>query len=862
MIEELADRIWGHEKFRAEYDLLVRHNLACLLNVEPAKNNGIDGAMVGRLLQSATSFSISPKVEHREAAYRIATAAYQQYAQEFPSLREIACLVFGRLGNFPAVSLLWKDPTLRDLELSRNSSFEVGAREWANSVALTASVRTTLTDFQKRLWQTLEEKRSLAVTAPTSAGKSFALQRYLASHLARSAGWALYLVPTRALINQVSASLSELFRSLTSQTLTVSTIPLPPSELGAQGGAYVLTQERLQLLLETDQVMSFNLVIVDEAQMVAEGARGVVLQSVLEKLYARNSKTQLLFGSPQTKNPELFAELFELPDVVVVRETESPVAQNLVFIDTNALKVNEVAVTVQVGAQKENLGVAILESGLFDADQTLASLSWFFGKGHKNLIYAGGQAKSEEIADKVVQLVSHHKQNGDPDPLLVELSRLLKEVVHPDFSLAQTVLHKVGFHYGNMPTIVRRTIEDFFVEGRLDYLVCTSTLLHGVNLPARNLFMLDPTKGWDWEEAAEIPISPIEFWNLAGRAGRLGKEFEGNVFLIDQKRWRTDPFGGDRLQHLEPATTKTLQQNTEKFVEFVANKDHASGQYQTEENIFVKLYSALRKGTLEHSLSRIFNEPEDPRKARVMKSIEEASQSIDVPVPITDRNIYVSVFRQQEMLDYLVGRIKQDGPEPFVPIHPLRPWDETFPNYTRLFKRIHSHFERIQPKDKSQYYFAPLALRWMRGEPVSRLIDNAFTYKKSKSKSNRLKVATVIRATLADIEADLRFRYVKYTSCYNDLLAEALRRTQNTSLVDRIPPIALFLEIGASSRTMVNLIGLGLSRTAAGMITEIAVKKDMDRGEAGQFLQSRNWNNLLSPIVVREISRITGSAGN
>jgi superfamily II RNA helicase len=56
-----------------------------------------------------------------------------------------------------------------------------------------------------------------------------------------------------------------------------------------------------------------------------------------------------------------------------------------------------------------------------------------------------------------------------------------------------------------------------------------------MNLPARNIFLLKPTTG------RGSPISGAGFWNLAGRAGRLGKELEGNVYLIDYDDWETKP---------------------------------------------------------------------------------------------------------------------------------------------------------------------------------------------------------------------------------------------------------------------------------------------------------------------------------
>ena len=65
---------------------------------------------------------------------------------------------------------------------------------------------------------------------------------------------------------------------------------------------------------------------------------------------------------------------------------------------------------------------------------------------------------------------------------------------------------------------------------------CTSTLLEGVNLPAKNIFIFSNAIG-------NSKFSDVDFWNLAGRAGRFSKELSGNIICVrieDKKnRWDT-----------------------------------------------------------------------------------------------------------------------------------------------------------------------------------------------------------------------------------------------------------------------------------------------------------------------------------
>jgi hypothetical protein len=860
MIDELSARIWSRSDFQSEYALLLQESLSRSTKITGRAIAPLGMDNIRRLLQCATHFAGSSNRIHREAAYRIATAAWTLFGSEYTNLRDISTFILGRLGNFPAAYFLTRGDAESADDLPEPLWFEIRSHEDSNSVAVTSTLSVTLTDFQKRLWDALSRGASVAVSAPTSAGKSFALQRFLLGSLHQHSAWGLYIVPTRALLNQVSDSLSELITRHGYDSLAVSTIPVPPSDLGKSSGVYILTQERLHILLESEAKIAFRIVVVDEAQMVGEGARGVILQTVIERLRTDGPDVQVFFGSPQTANPQIFGQVFDLPALEVVSELESPVAQNLIFLDTDPILINQVTVSGMIAGRRELLGTILMEQGLYDRDQTLAYLSWLFGRNEKSLVYARGQAHCEDIADKLVQLARQvETANAAPiDPLLKEFSSFIAEHVHPRYLLVESVLHGVAFHCGNMPAIVRKMIEEFFEEGRLSYLVCTSTLLHGVNLPAKNLFLLDPTKGRDWGTAEDIPVSSLEFWNLAGRAGRLGKDFEGNVYLIDLESWHSQPLEGEKQQKVTSALTDAVTTRGEELIRFIEDRGHSSGASQALENSFVKAINDYRRGRLDQTFGKIGLPEDSDLRRRLEGALALAAEAIDVPTWITERNINVSVFRQQEMFDYLRKRIVEIGPTELIPVHPLRPWDEALASLLRVFKRIHTRFEKKSGADRSQYFYAPLALRWMRGDPLPMLIEDAFQYKQKKRR-RPIKIATVIRDVMSDVEQDVRFRYVKYVSCYNDLLSEALEQAGYTELRTRIPSIPLFLELGASSRTMVNLIGLGVSRTAAGILTDKAVNKEMTRPDAEQWLRAQNWETSdVSGIVVRDVLRIVG----
>jgi len=673
----------------------------------------------------------------------------------------------------------------------------------------------------------------------------------------RSDFFGLYIVPTRSLIHQVSASLRSIGRELTGEAIPVLTIPVSPADAAIRSGLYVLTQERLQILLEVAPAMKFGMVVVDEAQTVASDSRGVILQTVIDHLRLASEETQFLFSTPTVSNPTVFDGLFGFAATEQIDEVESPVAQNLIFLDTDPVIRDVVNISARIADVREQLGSAQIGIELLRPPQTLAALSWHFGREDQSLVYVGSQAASEEVAGMISQLrqPTAEQQIDEVRQELDELSRFLREHVHRQYLLADTVMNGVAFHYGQMPAVVRQTIEDYFDEGLLRFLVSTSTLLHGVNLPAKNLFLLDPTKGGEWPNADADAISGPEFWNLAGRAGRLGREFEGNVFIINQGKWRANPVDEGRRQLVRSALDEQVKDKKADLLSFIANTGHGSGKEQALESTFVRLFNESRRGTLDATLLRIYA-GDSASATEVKKAVEAVLPSVKLPVGITERHITVSVYRQQEMYDALTEKMKANGPAEYIPPHPLSDWKSAWNGMMRLLKRVHNHFEHLPKPDKSHTYYAGLALRWMRGDPLPELITDAIEYRR-KTKTREPNIATVIRTVMSDIETDLRFRYVKYLGCYIDILRQVMRDTGNDSYVASIPTIPLYLELGAASKTMVSLVSLGLSRTTAGIIASKAANPGMGQAEAEDWLLKQNLEGMgISGVCIREVEKL------
>ncbi|MEW6776594.1 MAG: helicase-related protein, partial [Bdellovibrionota bacterium] len=546
---------------------------------------------------------------------------------------------------------------------------------------------------------------------------------------------------------------------------------------------------------------------------------------------------------------------FGLPQIIPLIGEESPVAQNLIYVETPGDSANVLKISTIIDKSRYDVGEIPLTQQIYDDETILANVSWIFGKNKKNIVYANAPAECERIVAKLTALKAlEDATTNSIDEVssdLVDFSEFLKKHIHKDYQLAHSILRGIAFHYGNMPTIIRENVEALFDKGEISFLVCTSTLLQGVNLPAQNIFMLKPTRG------EGEPLTSIDFWNLAGRAGRLGKDLVGNVFLINPSRWQSDPMMGLSAGKVIPTTAAIIAGQSDQLREFISNRDHPSGAKETLtlEHVFMKFLNDERSGKLSETVSKLLSDYDANMMNRFEEQLRGVAQEITVPRSITEANISVSAFRQQEMLDYILKRSREINPVELIPPHPLGEWNRVYQGYVRLFGRIHKYFEKRKNTSRLNNYAAMMALRWIRGSSLAYLIEGTLGRRKETRKiGGDPSLASVIRDVMTYIEKDLRFRYVKYVTTYIDLLSHGFKENGVEELIARIPRIPLFLELGASSETMINLMGLGVSRTTASEFSVVAPHNGMSRDEIVAWLKSGAWRGSeISLICIREV---------
>ena len=108
---------------------------------------------------------------------------------------------------------------------------------------------------------------------------------------------------------EIEKELHTLQQGFRTNGLRISSLPMTDMGDGAAPTLLVFTQERLHLFLNaSDTPPSIDVIIVDEAQKLGDGGRGVILQDAIERVLRTNELSRFVFLSPHSENPDLLVE--------------------------------------------------------------------------------------------------------------------------------------------------------------------------------------------------------------------------------------------------------------------------------------------------------------------------------------------------------------------------------------------------------------------------------------------------------------------------------------------------------------------------------------------------------------------------
>lgn len=798
-------------------------------------------------LRCASALTAAVDEPSIDAALRIVQGCLSDEGSN-PTHRQAAVLLLERMGNRRAATLAAERDLVDPESWVRAPSplaLDVIRRRLELSIPLSSGETIHANRFQRRFWSEASERGWLSVSAPTSAGKSYIVKKWIEERVAESDRFTgVYLVPTRALIEEVSRDLKRHFGS----SVEVFVLPWDHQPDSAVKEIYVLTQERLHLLQDRASGFAADLLFIDEAQKLGDGSRGVLLQRVLDEAMRRRSDAQVLFASPSSRNPELLLE--GAPPGVPARadlSEEVTVNQNLLWANPNPGDSRRWEIELISDGEPRNVGHVELagRTTLVKKRLPLVALA-IGGDSGGNVVYVNGAAEAEETAIQIAGgLVRSEAVSTDPE--IAALQSLVKETIHGEYRLTGVLEKGVAFHYGNIPALIRTEIERLFKEGTLHYLVCTSTLLEGVNLPCRNIFARGPKRGKD------TPMSIPDFWNLAGRAGRWGQEFRGNVVCVDTNPnvWPNLPRNRKR-QPISRASDQVLS-DLDRLETFIAS-DSPSEVARADPlraSVFSFLATRVAQGTPLGEIPGL--SLSQANLAKLESKLQRALAGVELPSDLIARHPGISPTAMQVLLEYFRGH----GTPEALPLYPPESKESRL-SYAKALSRSRDYLGANFGSDPRCAMLGILIRDWMRGYSLRRLIEERIDYLRGEGRT--VNTAKLIRETMDDVEEVARFSAPKYLACYLDVHLVFLAEREEKPLLDR-EKLTLMLELGVSRFTDVSLIGLGLSRTTALALAKYLFEDELDRTQALAWLRMAPLDQYeLAALAREEIEQVLSAS--
>ncbi|MFB9432168.1 DEAD/DEAH box helicase [Streptoalloteichus tenebrarius] len=451
----------------------------------------------------------------------------------------------------------------RPSELSPAEAY-VASRRRATQPRLTeftAGLSFELDPFQRSACEALENGHGVLVCAPTGAGKTVVGE--FAVHLALSEGRkCFYTTPIKALSNQKHADLAARYGS--------SAVGLLTGDTSVNGDApiVVMTTEVLRNMLYagSSALHGLGYVVMDEVHYLADRFRGAVWEEVILHL---PEHVRLVSLSATVSNAEEFGEwLVEVRgDTAVVVDEHRPVPlwQHMLVGSRMMDLFGGETVDPRTGRAELRINPNLVRH-THDLERYLPAISL---RGPRNGRRGGGQGGPRYRPPSRVDVVRRLDDAGLLPAIVFIFSRagceaavtqcvraglrlttpdevdLIRRIIDehtaglPEGDLMvlgywewrEALERGVASHHAGLLPAFKETVEELFVRGLVKAVFATETLALGINMPARTVVLEKLVK---YNGEAHVDLTPGEYTQLTGRAGRRGIDVEGHAVVLWQ----------------------------------------------------------------------------------------------------------------------------------------------------------------------------------------------------------------------------------------------------------------------------------------------------------------------------------------
>ncbi|MFD7895190.1 DEAD/DEAH box helicase [Streptomyces sp. NPDC059568] len=467
-----------------------------------------------------------------------------------------------------------------------------------------------LDPFQIEACQALEGGKGVLVAAPTGSGKTIVGE--FAVHLALAKGRkCFYTTPIKALSNQKYADLAKRYGADKVGLLTGD------NSVNSEAPVVVMTTEVLRNMLYagSQSLLGLGYVVMDEVHYLSDRFRGAVWEEVI--IHLPESVT-LVSLSATVSNAEEFGDWLDTvrgdTEVIVAEHRPVPLWQHVLAgrrmydlfeeesdhggrgvakreVNPDLVRLARMENQRTYNPRERRRGKMIREADRererrqrgriwtpsrpevierLDAEGLLPAITFIFSRAGceaavQQCMYAGLRLNNDEARRRVREIVEERTASIPGEDLHVL----------GYYEWLEGLERGIAAHHAGMLPTFKEVVEELFVRGLVKAVFATETLALGINMPARSV-VLEKLVKWNGEQHADI--TPGEYTQLTGRAGRRGIDIEGHAVVLWQRGM--DP---GALAGLAGTRTYPLRSSFRPSYNMAVNLVHQFGRHRSRE---------------------------------------------------------------------------------------------------------------------------------------------------------------------------------------------------------------------------------------------------------------------------------------
>jgi ATP-dependent RNA helicase HelY len=468
-----------------------------------------------------------------------------------------------------------------------------------------------LDPFQIDACHALENGKGVLVAAPTGAGKTI-IGEFAVDLVINSGGKCFYTTPIKALSNQKFTELCAKYGESKIGLLTGDT------SINSEAQIVIMTTEVLRNMIYSNSktIDELKYVVMDEVHYLADKFRGAVWEEILIHL---SDAVQIISLSATVSNAEEFGEWLQTvrgeTEIIVSEIRPVPLYQHVLFgnrlldLFGENQKLNPELTRLERDSYRQVRGnwrdkpkgpKPLMRSEVIeklDREGLLPAITFIFSRNNcdaavRQCLAAGIKLTNTDERKIIRSVISKNMKNLAEEDL----------VVLGYYEWADALERGIAAHHAGLLPAFKVTVEELFQQGLVKAVFATETLALGINMPARTVVLEKLSK---WNGEGHVAISPGEYTQLTGRAGRRGIDIEGNAVILWNNDLDSTSVGGlasTRTYPLKSSFKPTYNMSINLISQFGSNRARTSlesslAQFQADKAV-VGLAKQIRKNEI------------------------------------------------------------------------------------------------------------------------------------------------------------------------------------------------------------------------------------------------------------------------